>query len=138
MTSKKPSFTVVGSGPTSPRPSFTAPKPPRKLGEHGMKLWRDVHADYPIDDVGGIELLAQACASLDRAEELAACIAEHGAVTYVKGCPKAHPAVRDELACRGFVVRTLQRRGLNVEQVKSPGRPGKSIGLTWDKIKDRE
>ena len=68
-TSKKPPLTVVG-------PASTAPKPPRKLGEHGAKLWRSVTSEYPVEDIGGIELLAQACASLDRAEALAACIAE--------------------------------------------------------------
>lgn len=37
---------------------------------------------------------------------------------------KAHPAIREELACRGFVVRTLQKLGLNCEPVRSgPGRP---------------
>jgi hypothetical protein len=125
MTSKKPPLTLVG-------PGITVPQPPRKLGPHGMKLWRDVHTEYSITDVGGIELLAQACASLDRAEELAACIAEQGAVIHTRNGPKAHPAIGDELACRGFVVRTLQRLGLNLEQVKSPGRPG-GVVPTWEK-----
>jgi hypothetical protein len=129
-TSKKPPLSVV-------EPASTAPKPPRPLGEHGMKMWRSVTSEYPIEDVGGIELLAQACAALDRAEALAACIAEDGEVIYLRGCPKAHPAVKDELACRAFVVRTLQRLGLNVvvEPSRPVGRPAAGVGITWDKLR---
>jgi hypothetical protein len=39
--------------------------------------------------------------------------------------PKAHPALRDELAGRAFIVRTLERLGLNVETIKPMGRPSK-------------
>jgi hypothetical protein len=38
-------------------------QPPRKLGEQGMELWREVHAEYCIDDRGGIEIFAQICAA---------------------------------------------------------------------------
>jgi hypothetical protein len=120
--SRKPPLTVVES-------DLTSIQPPRPLGAHGLKLWKSVMAAYRIDDVGGIELLAQACVSLDRAEQLAARIAEDGPVVYSKAGPKAHPAVKDELACRAFVCRTLQRLGLNVETIKPPGRP--SIGFGW-------
>jgi hypothetical protein len=135
-TSKKPPLSVVEPASTDQRP----PKPPRKLGEHGGKLWRSVTSEYPVEDIGGIELLAQACAGLDRAESLAACIAEDGEVIYLRGSPKAHPAVKDELACRAFVVRTLQRLGLNVvvEQSRPVGRPAAGVGITWDKLKEKE
>jgi hypothetical protein len=48
--------------------------------------------------------------------------------------------VKDELACRAFVVRTLQRLGLNVvvEQSRPVGRPAAGIGITWDKLRERE
>jgi hypothetical protein len=67
-TPKKPPLSVVGPASTDQRPPSTAPKPPRKLGEHGARLWRSVTSEYPVEDIGGIELLAQACAALDRAE----------------------------------------------------------------------
>jgi hypothetical protein len=102
-----------------------------------MRLWRNVHAEYNIEDVGGVEMLAQAAQALDRAEALASCIARDGEVIYTRGGPKSHPAVKDELACRAFVVRTLQKIGLNMEEVKSVGRPS-SIGPMWDKIRERE
>jgi len=76
------------------------------------------------DHGGGIELLAQACAALDRAESLA------GAVIRTRSGPKSHPAAKDELQNRAFVVRTLERLGLNVEAIKTPGRPPHAYGWT--------
>ena len=98
--------------------------PPRPLGAHGTDLWTRVTAQYVISDAGGIELLAQACAAIDRIEELDKCIAIDGPIIYCKGVPGAHPAIKEQLALRAFVCRTLQRLGLNLETVKPPGRPG--------------
>jgi hypothetical protein len=112
--------------PVSPR--F---RPPRKLGEHGFSLWSRVQAEYRIDDAGGVEILCQACAAADRAKALAALIAADGEVVHTRsGLPKAHPAIRDELAARAFVVRTLERLGINIEAVKPHGRPAAGIGWT--------
>ena len=86
--------------------------------------------EYAITDRGGIELLAQACAALDRAESLAEAIAEDGAVIRTRSGPKSHPAAKDELQNRAFVVRTLERLGLNVEAIKTPGRPPRPFGWT--------
>jgi hypothetical protein len=121
----RPPFTVVS-------PGTTGSGPPRELGRHGRKLWDEVQAAYGITDRGGIELLAQACAALDRAEGLAAAIATDGAIIYSRaGIPKSHPGCKDELNCRAFVVRTLERLGLNVEAVKpGAGRPP-SAALGW-------
>jgi hypothetical protein len=41
---------------------------------------------------------------------------------------KMHPGVKDQLACRGFVCRTLHRLGLNVETIKPNSRPA---GWHW-------
>jgi|SRR5215469_15135591 len=88
-------------------------------------------SEYAIHDVGGIELLAQACAAEDTAESLAAAIARDGHVIYSRtGVPRSHPRVKDELACRAFVVRTLKRLGISIEAVKPPGRPPGG-GLGW-------
>ena len=115
----KPAFSVV-SGET------TGGAPPRELGRHGRKLWDEVQAAYGISDRGGIEILAQACTALDRAEGLAEAIERDGPVVYSRtGVPKSHPAAKDELACRAFLVRTLERLGLNVETIKPMGRPSK-------------
>jgi hypothetical protein len=116
-----------------------APQPPRPLGVHGMKLWNRVQLENTIRDVGGLECLAQACVTLDRAEELAECIAKDGPVIRTKnGLVKAHPSIKDELGCRAFVTRTLTRLGLTVERVRPPGRPTHAaIGVTWRQIEKK-
>jgi hypothetical protein len=114
---------MTKSAGTSPltliHPAPIGISPPRALGAHGTALWNRVQAEYRIEDIGGIELLTQACQALDRAEALAAAIARDGEVIHTRtGVPKTHPAVKDELACRAFVVRTIERLGLNVEAIK--------------------
>lgn len=125
MTRKQPPLSIV-------KPAATDIEPPRKLGNHGMALWCRVQDEYRVTDSGGVELLCQACAMLDRAEMLAARIAEDGEMFTVKGVPRAHPCIREELGARAFVVRTLARLGLNVEAVKPVGRPGGGIGWRGD------
>jgi hypothetical protein len=121
--SKKPPLSLVG-----PKSGL---QPPRKLGRYGMELWNWVQSHYGIADVGGVELLAHICAALDRAEQLAEAIERDGAVVYSRtGVPKSHPAVKDELACRAFIARNLERLGITVEAVKAVGRPGGGIGWT--------
>jgi hypothetical protein len=121
--SDKPPLTLVG-------PTSTAVSPPRKLGEHGLSLWNAVQSEYRIDDAGGVELLAQACAAADRVEALAERINADGEVVHTRAGPKAHPALRDELAGRAFICRTLERLGLNLETIKPNGRPPKHYGWT--------
>jgi hypothetical protein len=87
--------------PRSPQ----VPQPSRKLRRHGLALWSRVQNEYVIADSGGVELLMQACAAVDRAETLAERIAADGEVVHTRsGVPKAHPALKDELAARAFVV----------------------------------
>jgi hypothetical protein len=114
---KKPPLTIVGS-------TSTGIQPPRKLGKHGMMLWTGIQREFRVDDRGGVELLSQACAAADRAEALAACVARDGETIKTRTGLRIHPAVREELACRAFVCRTLERLGVNVEAIKKPGRPG--------------
>ena len=103
--------------------------PPRPLGKHGQRLWEDVQRTYGIADRGGVELLAQACGALDVVEALAEAIERDGPILYGRAGPKAHPAVKDQIAGRAFVVRTLERLGLNVEAIKpGPGRPPQPLG----------
>jgi hypothetical protein len=122
---KKPTLSIIS-------PDATAGSPPRDLGQHGRQLWDAVQRAYDIDDIGGRELLAQCCAAADTAEALAAAIARDGAVIYSRtGVPKSHPAVKDSLACRAFIVKTIERLGLNIEAIKpGPGRPPSSYGWT--------
>src|SRR4051812_485027 len=79
--------------------------PPRNLGEPGQHLWRTIMSEYDIADAGGREMLAQACAALDRAEACAEHIRHDGEVIRSKAAIKDHPAIKHELANRAFVVR---------------------------------
>jgi hypothetical protein len=106
------------------------PLPPRKLAKHGRALWNRVHTEYRLDDVGSQELLCQACTALDRAEALADRIRSDGETLITRAGPRAHPGIRDELAARGFVVRTIQKLGLTYETIRPVGRPG--TALSWE------
>jgi hypothetical protein len=105
-------------------PGATGTRPPRKLGTHGAALWDAVTREYLIEDAGGVEMLAQACQAADRVEALAEQIAADGEVIRTRSGPRAHPGVKDEIALRSFIVRTIERLGLNYEAVRAgPGRP---------------
>jgi hypothetical protein len=103
--------------------STTLPSPPRNLGQIGLELWRKVQGEYHIIDAGGVELLAQACAALDRAESLREQIDRDGEIVRMKGVLKDHPGLKHELANRAFITRAIARLGLDVEPVRAVGRP---------------
>jgi hypothetical protein len=116
---KKPTLTVIDAA-SKPNPLA----PPVGLGETGAKLWQAIHADYVIDDAGGLAMLAQICAAADRVAEYAATIARDGATIRTKGGLKDHPLLRHELAAQSFIVRSLHRLGLDIEPARHVvGRP---------------
>jgi hypothetical protein len=116
---RDPPLTII-TPPTSIRP-----EPPSKLGEPGLSLWSAIQTEYRVDDAAGVALLTQACRAADRAEALAAIIERDGMTIDTKIGMKAHPCIKDELAARAFICRTLQRLGLNLEAVKPIGRPSR-------------
>jgi hypothetical protein len=98
--------------------------PPANLGSAGINLWRSIMADYDISDAGGLALLEQAAFACDRAERLRAEIDAAGEIIHGRNGPREHPGLKGELAVRSFLVRTLQRLGINLEPVRpEPGRP---------------
>lgn len=111
----KPALTVA-------EPPLTI-APPRPLGEHGQAFWQRVQTEYQVSDTGGMELLAQAAAALDRAEECAAVIARDGLTVTTNTGIRDHPLVKHELANRAFVTRAIARLGLDVEPIQRIGRP---------------
>jgi P27 family predicted phage terminase small subunit len=115
---RKNKLTLVSSTPSNPH------APPSTLGKAGASLWRSIMTEYEISDSGGLAMLAQACAAMDRIGECTATIDRDGPVIRTKAGPKEHPLLKIELSLRSFVVRTLQRLGLDVEPLKPIGRPG--------------
>src|SRR5262245_45408393 len=93
--------------------------PPRNLGAAGTQLWRSIQSEYDIHDAAGIEMLAQACQALTRAENLRAVVDKEGPVIKSGGVVKQHPALVAEMSCRTFVVRTLKQLGLNFEPLRA-------------------
>jgi phage terminase small subunit len=115
----KPSLTVIGS-----TPSPTDAEPPRALGRAGAAVWRRIVGGYDITDEGGRELLSQICEASDRLDELQETIKRDGAIVMTRAGPKEHPGLKAEVALRSFIVRTIQRLGLNLEPLRpGPGRP---------------
>jgi hypothetical protein len=105
-------------------PASTLVVPPRQLGPHGLSLWNGVLAEFDIRDRGGLELLSQAAACLDRAESLAEQINADGAVVRTRAGVRSHPAIRDETACRTACVRILEKLGITREELRPmAGRP---------------
>lgn len=102
--------------------------PPRKLGVHGMRLWDAIHEEVSIEDASGIELLLLACEATDRSQDCAAEIKRHGVLIKTSTGAKENPLLKIELANRAFVTRALARLGLEVEPLKSVGRPCGSFG----------
>jgi hypothetical protein len=125
-TPRKPPLTIV-------TPATTGIQPPRQLGQHGMQFWQRVMAEFAITDVGGQEILMQCCLGIDRAESLAEIIAREGEVIRTRtGTIKSHPAVRDEISARAFVLRAITKLGIDLEPQKAVGRPPRSYGWRGD------
>lgn len=113
---------IPGSTPSDPSSI------PSSLGANGRSLWSQVQAEYDVSDIGGRELLFQACSAADRAANCAAIIDKEGELVRSGNSWRDHPLIRMELSARSFVVRTLMRLGITTEAVKSPGRPGAPRG----------
>jgi hypothetical protein len=129
MGKKPPKLRVIDPSATALEPGATATEPPRALGDHGRALWDRITNEYDLSDVGGQEMLAQACAALDRAEALHDQVEADGAMIRGRGGIREHPGIKLELAQRAFVVRTLGRLGLDVEPVRAgAGRPPHGVG----------
>ena len=97
--------------------------PPRPLGKHGRSMWDRIQAEYDIADSAGSEMLAQACAALDRAEECREAIERDGLFIKSRGGTRENGTTKIELANRAFIVRTLAKLGLDVEPIRPVGRP---------------
>jgi hypothetical protein len=97
--------------------------PPSSLGAAGATQWRQIMSEYKIQDSGGRAVLLQICAAIDDLAECDERIAADGPIILVKDVPREHPLVKRQLALRAFIVRSMQRLGLNLETAKPVGRP---------------
>jgi phage terminase small subunit len=107
------------------RPKAAGKKPPAHLGKAGRQLFRDVVAEYSIDDVAGLALLGTAAECLDRIRAAQAAIERDGEVVQDRyGQVKVHPACNLEKDARNGFLMALKALNLDLEPLKSaPGRP---------------
>jgi hypothetical protein len=84
--------------------------------------------EYAISDAGGVEILYQAAAATDLAETLADVIRSEGPMLQTAHTRRSHPAVKELIQARAFVCRALGQLGLNVEPLRSVGRPPQAYG----------
>jgi hypothetical protein len=120
-TSGKPPLSLVSPAISGEIEAFDIP---RSLGLHGQRLWSQVQAEYQISDIGGREILCQACELLDRAERLREEIDRDGEIIRTKNGPRVHP---------GIIGKMLDRLGLNLEPVKPHGGQPRAIGWTGER-----
>jgi P27 family predicted phage terminase small subunit len=124
---KKPKLSLV-----KPLPLIGS-DPPRSLGQAGRKLWRTLTSEFVIDDAAGLEMLTQICAATDRLVALQETIEADGLMVRTKAGPKEHPLLKIELSTRAFIMRGIGRLGLDVEPLKTIGRPpGGGVGWRPD------
>jgi hypothetical protein len=100
-------------------------EPPRPVGEAGQKLWSSIQGEYFITDAGGLELLLQACALADRIAGLEAEIERTGLMIPTKQGVRSKPLLKEEVATRSLLIRTLQKLGVTEESIKPVGRPSR-------------
>jgi hypothetical protein len=121
--SQKPPLAIVaGSAPTSS-------EPPAALREAGAAAWRSIMKEYQIRDSGGLIILEQIGAAVDRITECRTIIAEQGSVIQTKHGLKDHPLLRHEATARSQIGRLLALLNLDMEPLnKTVGRPGSPLG----------
>jgi phage terminase small subunit len=113
------------------RPRGTNREPPATLGEHGAKLWRDVLAEWTIDNVADLSILEQACQAYDRAERMRLLIADQGEmIETVAGSMKPNGCIALELQARALCARLIGKLHLSDEPKRGPGRPP-NVGGRW-------
>lgn len=95
-----------------PDRSKSPPKPPVSLGKAGKAFWRRVVDGWTLD-VAELEVLDQACATLDRAEQARAVLDKEGlTITAGRGSIKTHPAAAIERDSRTLFARLVRDLGL--------------------------
>src|SRR5262245_60122192 len=90
-------------------PSRKPPRSPAGLSKAGRKLWREIQAEYSIEDAGGIAHLIAACRAEDDLHRMRETVTKDGDVVSDRFGQKApHPLLT---AIRGM--EAIRRQALN-------------------------
>jgi hypothetical protein len=103
----------------------TRKQPPKTVGQSGRELWQTLTNEFELDDACSRATLLQVCQCVDRLAEISARISREGLVIDTKTGPRDHPLLKSEIACRSFIIRGLQRLGL--EPSRPIDRPGNGL-----------
>lgn len=109
-------------------------KPPKHLKADGARLWRDLVAEYQLDDAAGLALLTTAAECLDRMREAQRVIEALGSVVEdFRGQPKANPACALEKDARNGFLAAIRALNLDIEPLQQRvGRPSSPTSWTGD------
>lgn len=104
------------------------PATPKGLSASTRRLWRAVTGSYELS-AAELEVLRQACVSLDRADEAAGVLASEGLFTSDRyGTRRAHPATDLELRHRTLFARLIAQLGVKIPAVAPVPRRGAQPG----------
>jgi len=100
-------------------------KPPKNLSKRAKTLWRELQAEYRIEDAAGLDLLADYCVFFDRREQARALIRRDGATVFDRFRQvQTHPACRIERDSSAAMIKILRQLNLDLAPIRpGPGRP---------------
>ena len=103
----------------------TTQKAPKHLSAEGKKIWKEILAEYSIDDAAGLRILRVALESFDRAQSARATIDKDGMTVIDKaGQVKSHPLLPIERDSRAAFLSGLKALNLDITPLQNrPGRP---------------
>ena len=97
---------------------------PAHLSQEARRIFKDLSADYGIEDCAGLRILRVACEAFDRAQAARRTIDEDGMTVIDKaGQLKPHPLLPIERDNRAAFLAGLKALNLDLEPVKGIGRP---------------
>jgi P27 family predicted phage terminase small subunit len=99
---------------------------PKHLSKEAKKIWKEILAEYSIDDAAGLKILRVALESYDRTQAAREAINKDGmTVTDKFNQIKSHPLLPIERDSRAAFLSGLKALNLDLEPLRNgPGRPG--------------
>mgnify|MGYP001348768264 CR=1 FL=1 len=103
----------------------TTQKAPKHLSAEARKIWKEILAEYSIDDAAGLRILRVALESFDRGQAARQAIDRDGLTVIDKaGQVNSHPLLPIERDSRAAFLSGLKALNLDVFPPKNrPGRP---------------
>jgi phage terminase small subunit len=89
------------------------PEPPTTLSKKSAAYFKTFVSDYEVDD-SHVEVLIRVCESMDRADQAAAGLKEHGSLMTKDrfGCERAHPLIQVERQARAAIIDGIKALGV--------------------------